>query len=92
MTAAALPATVGSGRSPFAGADVCREAGLTLPGGTTRPVFDDDLWDFTEVAGLPVQMARASRRFDFAAITRDRLAAGRQGADHGHALSAGTRP
>ena len=71
MTAAALPATVGSGRSPFAGTDVCREAGLTLPGGTTRPVFDDDLWDFTEVAGLPNQMARVSRRFDFAAITRD---------------------
>ena len=44
------------GRSPFAGADVCQHAGLTLPPGTRRPVFDDDLWDFTQVIGLPVQM------------------------------------
>ncbi len=60
-----------SRQSPFAGADVCREAGLVLPGGTARPVFDDNLWDFTEVAGLPNQMAKVSRRFGFAAITRD---------------------
>ena len=58
-------------RSPFAGADVCRESGLVLPDGTARPVFDDDMWDFTEVAGLPNQMAKVNRRFDFAAITRD---------------------
>lgn len=32
-------------------------------------MFDDDLWDFTEVIGLPNQMAKVSRRFDFAAIT-----------------------
>ena len=58
-------------RSPFAGADVCRESGLVLPDGTARPVFDDDMWDFTEVAGLPNQMAKVNRRFDFAVITRD---------------------
>jgi len=55
-------------RSVFAGADVCHEAGLTLPAGARRPVFENDLWDFTEVIGLPNQMAKVSRRFDFAAI------------------------
>ena len=40
-------------RSVFAGADVCHEAGLTLPDGARRPIFDDDVWDFTEVVGLP---------------------------------------
>ena len=67
MTAIALTAA-GPDRSPFAGADVCREAGLALPGGTRRPVFEDDLWDFTAVAGLPNQMSKVSRRFDFTAI------------------------
>jgi len=56
-------------RSPFTGADVCRDAGLTLPDATPRPVFDDDLWDFTDVVGLPVQMALYRRRFDFTTIT-----------------------
>src|SRR5260370_36536611 len=70
MTAAtALPGVPGPRQSPVAGADVCREAGLALPDRSPRPVFDDDLWDFTEVIGLPNQMARVSRRFDFAAIT-----------------------
>src|SRR5579859_3661397 len=67
----ALASAAGPRQSPFAGADVCREAGLTLPDGTARPAFDDDLWDFTEVIGLPNQMAKVSRRFDFAAVTRD---------------------
>ncbi|HUY46004.1 MAG TPA: hypothetical protein VMV92_09800 [Streptosporangiaceae bacterium] len=59
-------------RSPFAGADVCREAGLTLPGGTRRPAFEDDRWDFTQVAGLPMQMGLALRRLDFTTITNPR--------------------
>jgi len=59
-------------RSPFTGADVCRDAGLTLPDGTPRPVFDDDLWDFTDVVGLPVQMALYRRRFDFTTIADPR--------------------
>jgi hypothetical protein len=58
--------------SPFAGTDVCGQAGLTLPPGAERPVFEDDLWDFTDVVGLPVDMALANRRFDFAAITDPR--------------------
>jgi hypothetical protein len=68
---AALP-TADSIRSPFAGADVCREAGLTLSEGTRRPVFDDDRWDFTQVVGLPIQMSLAVRRFDFTTITNPR--------------------
>ena len=54
--------------SPFAGADVCREAGFALPQDAGRPVFEDDEWDFACVIGLPVQMSLASRRFGFAAI------------------------
>jgi hypothetical protein len=60
------------GRSPFAGADICQHAGLTLPPGARRPRFDDDLWDFTEVIGLPVSMALAVRRFSFTPITDPR--------------------
>ncbi|MFJ9609682.1 site-specific integrase [Kitasatospora sp. NPDC101176] len=69
----ALASSEFDGRSAvFAGADVCREAGLTLPGGTRRPRFEDDVWDFTEVVGLPVQMALSIRRFVFTAITDPR--------------------
>ncbi|GAU71351.1 site-specific recombinase [Streptomyces sp. NBRC 110611] len=60
------------GASPFAGADVCQEAGFQLPAGTCRPFFDDDLWDFTDVVGLPVQMSLSQRRFDFTLITDPR--------------------
>src|SRR5260370_7006677 len=76
MTAAVLPVPQ-PGRSPFAGADVCRQAGLTLPHGAPRPMFDDDLWDFTDVAGLPVSMGPNVRRLSFTQITdpRWRLAA-----------------
>ena len=59
-------------RSPFADADVCAEAGLKLPDTAHRPVFDNDLWDFTDVVGLPVQMSKVSRRFDFTAIADGR--------------------
>jgi hypothetical protein len=76
MTAAVLPLPH-PGRSPFAGADICRQAGLTLPDGAARPNFDDDLWDFTDVAGLPASLALAVRRLSFAQIadTRWRLVA-----------------
>ncbi|WNI28469.1 site-specific integrase [Streptomyces sp. ITFR-6] len=68
MTTATSP--LFDGRSAiFAGADVCREAGLTLPGGVGRPVFEDDVWDFTDVVGLPVQMGLSMRQFNFVTIT-----------------------
>ncbi len=59
-------------RPVFASADICREAGLALPAGASRPMFDGDMWDFTEVVGLPVQMPLAVRRFDFTAIADQR--------------------
>jgi hypothetical protein len=65
-------ATPDPDRSPFAGADVCGEAGLNLPKNAARPTFEDDLWDFSQVVGLPVQMSRHARRFDFSAITNPR--------------------
>jgi hypothetical protein len=58
-----------TGRSPFAGADVCQHAGLTLPPGARGPRFDDDLWDFTDVTGLPASMPLAVRRFAFEPIS-----------------------
>lgn len=63
--------------SPFSGVDVCLEAGFRLPAHVRRPTFEHDLWDFTDVVGLPVDMPLANRRFDFAAITNPqwRLAA-----------------
>jgi len=54
--------------SVFAGVDICREAGFTLPEAAHRPVFEQDLWNFTEVVGLPTQLSGFSRRFNFAAI------------------------
>ncbi|GAB3373997.1 hypothetical protein GCM10027360_48640 [Amycolatopsis echigonensis] len=39
-----------------------------MPVRTTGPVFDEDVWDFTEVIGLRVQMTPARRRFDFTLI------------------------
>jgi hypothetical protein len=59
----------GPRQSVFTGLDICREAGWELPDGTQRPVFEDDRWDFTAVIGLPNQMSKVSRRFDFTAIT-----------------------
>ena len=55
-------------RSVFAGADVCALAGLNLPAGSIRPVFEDPVWDFSQMTGLPVQLRPASRRFDFTLI------------------------
>ncbi|MFI5825548.1 site-specific integrase [Streptomyces rishiriensis] len=71
MTTALAPAF--DGRSAvFAGADVCGEAGLALPGNAARPAFEDDIWDFTHVIGLPTQLSPSVRRFDFTLITESR--------------------
>jgi hypothetical protein len=66
----AVPAAAGREhrRSPFAGADVCEHAGFALPPGTRPVMFDDDVWDFTQVTGLPVQLPASTRRLDFTAI------------------------
>ena len=72
MTITALSSAADPRPSVFAGTDICHEAGLALPNGARRPVFEDDLWDFTEVIGLPNQMAKVSRRFAFTAILNPR--------------------
>ncbi|MEU7584601.1 hypothetical protein AB0B50_44305 [Streptomyces sp. NPDC041068] len=73
MTTALATAAAFDGRSAiFAGADVRREAGFLLPKGTQRPLFEDDIGDFTDVIGLPVQLALWTRRFNFTAITDPR--------------------
>lgn len=72
MSVTALFGATDPPRSVFAGVDVCREAGLGLPAAARRPVFDHDVWDFTLVEGLPIQMAPNSRRFDFTTITDTR--------------------
>ncbi|GAA3311002.1 integrase [Streptomyces cinereospinus] len=71
MSTALAPAF--DGRSAvFTGADICAEAGLTLPGDAARTVFEDDVWDFTHVVGLPTQLSPSLRRFDFTLITGSR--------------------
>jgi hypothetical protein len=55
-------------RSPFAAADICAHTGFELRPGAPRPVFDADVWDFTGVAGLPVQMPRSEQIFTYTAI------------------------
>ncbi|WP_198540071.1 hypothetical protein [Streptomyces sp. CT34] len=69
MTAPAAVSSFDGRSAVLPGADVCHEAGLALPDEANRPHFEDDIWDFTHVVGLPAQMARCTRRFDFAAIT-----------------------
>ena len=46
--------------------------GSPCPAARPARASSDDLWDFTEVVGLPVQMALVNRRFDFAAIADPR--------------------
>src|SRR6266536_3883505 len=55
-------------RSPFAGVDVAKAAGLALTAGASGPVFDEDLWDFTTVANLPRQWPQSTKRWSFTAI------------------------
>lgn len=61
-------AAIDAGRSVFAGADICHIAGLALSSGARRPEFEHDVWDFSDVIGLPTQMHPHKRRFNFTAI------------------------
>jgi hypothetical protein len=72
MTVVSVADALDMGRSPFVGADVSQEAGFRLPAGTVRPMFEDDVWDFTAVIGLPVQMPLTVRRLDFTTIVDPR--------------------
>jgi hypothetical protein len=68
MTATAV-IVAGPGGSPFTGMDICAAAGLALAPGAAAPVFDQDVWDFTGLAGLPAYLQLSFRRLDFTAIT-----------------------
>lgn len=68
-TAAAALSPAGS---PFAGLDVCATLGLPLPPPFRGPVFEQDLWDFTAVVGMPAYLSRGYRRMDFTLITNPR--------------------
>jgi hypothetical protein len=61
-------AAAAAARSPFTGADLCAQAGLPLRPGARGPVFDDDVWDFTTVAGIAVQVSPAALCWDFTRI------------------------
>jgi len=69
VTGAATVVVAGPGGSPFAGMDICAAAGLGLLPGAAGPVFDQDVWDFSGLAGLPAYLQLSFRRLDFTAIT-----------------------
>ncbi|MBN9748675.1 hypothetical protein DMP23_47715 [Amycolatopsis sp. A1MSW2902] len=55
-------------RSPFEGLDLCATLGLAVDDGARGPVFDEDVWDFSPVVGLPAYLRPVARRLDFTAI------------------------
>lgn len=66
-TARAAPRPCAGG-SPFAGADVCAAAGMRLRPAASGPVFEQRIWDFSGVAGLPAYAQPGSWRWDFNVI------------------------
>jgi len=63
-------ARAGTFASILAGADVCAAAGFGLRPGGRAAMFDDDIWDFSDVDGISVQMSRRSQtRLDFTAVS-----------------------
>lgn len=70
--AAGYPSPGSGAVSEFAGADVCRTAGLALHGGAPRPVYDHDLWDLSGLADAPLEMTDREKRWDFAVIDNPR--------------------
>ena len=66
--ATTLTDPAGAGPSPFAGEDICAIAGFSLPPGRRGPAFEQDTWDFSQVAGLPAYLKKSHRRLEFAGI------------------------
>lgn len=60
--------TVAVRKSIFAGLWVCVNADLPMPAGVLGPRFDDDVWDFADVLGVPVQWGPSEVRFDFRSV------------------------
>jgi integrase len=73
MTATAphLPTGATNG-SLFAGLNLARAAGFALRPGGVGPVFDQDLWDFSGVAGLPAYAKPSGFTLDFRVIREAR--------------------
>lgn len=69
MTGTVTAVADGPGGTPFTGMDICAATGLRLQPGSAGPVFDQDVWDFSGVAGLPTYLQLSFRRLDFTAIT-----------------------
>lgn len=62
-----------AGTAPFsvsvlAGEDVCTAAGLPVRPGGPRPMFDEHIWEFTGIIGLPRYLARSSQILFFTEI------------------------
>lgn len=69
---AALPGAVVFPISVLAGEDVCAAAGLPVRPGGPRPVFDEHVWEFTGIIGLPRYLARSSQILVFTDIRNPR--------------------
>lgn len=63
-----LAATDDARRSRFAGELVLVILGLELRDGRPGPLVDDDVWDLSGLAGVPVQLWNAVLRWDFQTI------------------------
>lgn len=57
---------------PFSGLDVATTAGLQLAPGSTRPMFDHDVWDLSGLVGAPVIMGAHRKVLDFTQIANPR--------------------
>jgi hypothetical protein len=64
--------SAGDHPSPFTGSDVCAAAALPLASGGRTVWFDQDVWDFGDVAGLAAYLNLCDTRLDFTAITSRR--------------------
>jgi hypothetical protein len=58
--------------SPFAGSDVCQTCGFEQSSGAPSIAFEQDVWDFTRVIGLPAYLQRSSLILNFASISNPR--------------------
>jgi hypothetical protein len=55
--------------SPFRGLDIAEQAGLACLAAGHRPMFEDQVWYFGDVAGLPVRVNDCDLRLDFEKIS-----------------------
>ncbi|MFF1691948.1 MULTISPECIES: hypothetical protein [unclassified Streptomyces] len=54
--------------APFAGLVLCPAIGFSLPSGQAGPVFEQDLWDFSQVLRLPAHTPKGARILDFTTV------------------------